>query len=147
MGGYRIRLQLNGWKDLKNVNDMQGYTKRNINGVKEIHEGDVRPEWNLTYGMRHSMSQFDWSRYWEDKIAWEIAEIIYIHPALYWAFPEEGKVTYEIYGLRAVPIGFDTSLLNEKKEFCRSRANMKFERLLHTDGGYRQRRNSKDGGL
>ncbi len=125
---------------------MQGYIKRNDNGVKEIREGDVRPPRDLNYMERHTMSNREWGWYWEVKIKWDSAKIIGIYPAVYWAFPEEeGKVEYDLFGMWAVPAGFDTNILFPKRD--KSAMHRKFERALYNDGGYSARRDANDGGL
>lgn len=128
---------------------MQGYLKRNSEGVKEIREGDVKPEWNLNYGMRHSMSQLCWGYYWDSKIAWEVAKIVRIHPGLYWAFPEEeGKIEYALFGGWAIPVNIAPCIIESTdKPLDMGKIHRKMERMLYEDGGYKARKNAKDGGL
>lgn len=127
---------------------MIGYLIRNSSGVKEIRDGDVRTLWDLSsYRVRHSMSASCWGMYWEDKIKWEVAKIIKIYPATYFAFPEEGKVDYELFGMYAIPLGFDKSLLMPKASESCSSKNRRFERLVYQDGGYKVRRYARDSGL
>lgn len=130
---------------------MIGYLKRNVStGVKEIREGDVRPLWDLgRYDIRHSMSPLISAYYLQDKIAWEHARRIAIHPGLYWAFPEqEGKVEYLMWDGFAIPVGFNVALLAPKETYNSMAASRRFERMMFPiDGGYRNRRNSRDGGL
>ncbi len=128
---------------------MTGYLKRNGAGVKEIREGDVRPPFKMTYAMRHAGGDMMWTAWWEQEIAWDNAKKVSIHPGLYWAFPEEeGKIEYALFGGFAIPTNVAPRIvLPSDRRLSRVEMHKQFERLIHEDGGYKARRNAKDGGL
>lgn len=129
---------------------MVGYLRRNANGVKEVLEGDVRPPWELNYRERHTMSQREWGFWWEVKMSFETAKIIKVHPGLYWAFPEDdGKIEYGMYGGFAIPANITPCIVDPSgAKIDIHRADRRFERFLWPeDGGYRDRRSTRDGGL
>ena len=128
----------------------KGYLIRNINGVKEIRVGDVQPPFKMTYSMRHTGGALLWSAWWEQEIAWKTATVIPIHPGLYWAFPEEdGKIEFALYNGFAIPTNIAPIITEPKgKRVAASVKHIRYERMLFPlDGGYRARRNAKDGGL
>lgn len=131
---------------------MEGYLIRNERGVKEIREGNVFPPIaDLPCWLRHRMSPLQWDSHCKNKIAWENAKVIKIHPGIYWAFPDvDGKIEFALCcGGYAIPTNIAPIILQSKDEKVDIGVlNRRRERFMYPDdGGYRARRNARDGGL
>ena len=100
--------------------------------------------------MRHAGGNLMWNAWWDAELAWKFAKVIPIHPGLYWAFPEEdGKIEFALYNGFAIPTNIAPIITEPKgKRVDAGAMHRRYERMLHPlDGGYRARRNARDGGL